>query len=269
MNDEKPVKKEDIVHIKIDGISYEATSQMTVMDVAKANGIDIPTLCFHPHPALKPTGSCKLCAVEVNGKTDHPVIMLSCLLRVHDGFDIKTDTQLVKKARTKAFNKLLKMAPQSEKIRNIAIKYGIDVGPLPDGCIRCGLCIRVCREIVGAAALKMEKRNGRDYVVPVQGACIGCGTCSNICPTDAIRLEDKNNVRTISIRDEIIGRHPLEICEGCGKPFATPKFLNHIEERTSPHPHLKEHHRYCPTCAKLFSNRIKSFKNRKEQMPGH
>lgn len=269
MNEKKPDNLENKVHIKIDGKSYEAGSQMTVMEVAKANGIDIPTLCFHPHPALKPTGSCKLCAVEAIGKKGQPVIILSCIFRVHEGLDVKTDSQLVKKARTRAFNKLLKMAPQSEKIRNLALKHGIDVGPSPDGCIRCHLCIRVCREIVGANALKMEKRDGRDFVVPVQGACVGCGTCSNICPTDAIKLEDQNNVRTISIRGEIIGKHPLEICEGCGKPFATPKFLNLVEERTSPHTHLKEHHRYCPTCAKLFSNRIKSFKNRKQQMPGH
>ncbi len=269
MNEKKPGDNEKKVRIKIDGISYDVSAQMTVLEVAKANGLDIPTLCFHLHPALKPMGSCKLCAVEVIGKRGHPVTIPSCILRVSDGLDVKTRSQLVKKARTRAFNKLLKMAPQSEKIRNLAMESGIDVGPPPDGCIRCRLCVRVCKEIVGAGALRMEKRNGQDFVVPVEGVCIGCGTCSNICPTDVIRLEDKNNVRTISIRNEVIGKHPLEICEGCGKPFATPKFLNHIQERITPHTHLKERHLYCPTCAKLFSDRIKSFKDRKQQMPGH
>ena len=93
--------------------------------------------------------------------------------------------------------------------------------------------------------------------------CIGCGTCVNICPTDAIRMEDKDNVRTIFIRDDVIGRHPLERCEGCGALFATQRFLNHIHDRVTPHPDLKEHHRYCPTCSKLFSDRIKSFQNRR------
>jgi bidirectional [NiFe] hydrogenase diaphorase subunit len=61
-------------------------------------------------------------------------------------------------------------------------------------------------------------------VVPIPDACIGCGTCANLCPTQVIKVEDLENVRTISIRDEVIGRHPLETCEGCGKRFATPKF---------------------------------------------
>ena len=92
--------------------------------------------------------------------------------------------------------------------------------------------------------------------------CIGCGTCVNICPTDVIRLEDSENVRTLSIRDEIIGKHPLERCEGCGKLFATSRFLEHIHHRTAAHIDTKAHHRYCPTCTKLFSDRIETFKKR-------
>ncbi|MFW5937158.1 MAG: 2Fe-2S ferredoxin, partial [Desulfosalsimonas sp.] len=53
-------------------------------------------------------------------------------------------------------------------------------------------------------------------------------------------------------------QNPLLQCENCGRYFATPKFLSRIEERTEDHPHVKEHHRYCPTCAKLLSDRIKS-----------
>ncbi len=48
--------------------------------------------------------------------------------------------------------------------------------PPPDGCVRCHLCIRVCKEIVGAGALKMEKKDGVNFVVPMEGLCIGCGT---------------------------------------------------------------------------------------------
>jgi ferredoxin len=129
----------------------------------------------------------------------------------------------------------------------------------------------VCKEIVGPGALKMVKRDGKNFVVPIEGICIGCGTCANLCKTGAIRVEDKDNVRTITIRDEVVGRHPLERCEGCGKLFATPKYLNYIEKRTAPHPDVKEHHKYCPTCAKMFSDRIKSFEERsqKMRMPGH
>jgi ferredoxin len=172
---------------------------------------------------------------------------------------IKTRGKAVDRARTWAFKSLLQMAPQSKAIIELARSYDIDPGPPPDGCVRCRLCIRICKEIVGPGALKMEKRDGMNYVTPIEGLCIGCATCANICPTDVIRVDDHESVRTISIRDEVIGQHPLERCEGCGKLYATPKFLNHIHKRTSTHPDVKVHHNYCPTCAKLFSDRVKSF----------
>ena len=143
------------------------------------------------------------------------------------------------------------------------VGYGVDPGPPPDGCIRCRLCIRVCKEIVGPGALKMEKREGQNFVVPIEGLCIGCGTCANICPTKVIQVDDRDNVRTILIRDEVVGRHPLERCEGCGRLYATPKFLDHVHDRTAAHhADVKAPHHYCPTCAKLFSDRIKSMQDR-------
>ena len=250
-----------MIHIIIDGKKYDAEANQSVLKVLKANGIRIPTLCYHP--ALKPSGSCKLCAVEVPSRaTGRKMAMLSCILKVKDGMEIRTTGELVERARTRAFKNLLQMAPQAETIVALAKSFGIAVGSPPDGCIRCRLCIRVCKEIVGPGALKMEQRNGQNFVVPTENLCIGCGTCANICPTRVIKVEDLENVRTISIRDEVIGRHPLERCEGCGRLFATPKFLEHIHRRTVAHPDVKTHHKYCPTCAKLFSDRIKSVSDR-------
>jgi predicted molibdopterin-dependent oxidoreductase YjgC len=250
-----------MITIVIDGQPYEAEEGRTVLEVLKDNGFDIPTLCYHP--ALKPSGSCKLCAVEVAGRASgRKMAMLSCILRVKEGMEIKTRGELVERARTRAMRNLLLMAPQAEVLYSLARKYDIHVGSPPDGCIRCRLCIRVCKEIVGPGALKMEKRDGQNFVVPIEDACIGCGTCANICPTQVIKVVDHDNVRTITIRDDVIGRHPLERCEGCGRLYATPKFINHVHHRTATHADVKTHHRYCPTCAKLFSDRIKSVSDR-------
>ena len=253
-----------MVTITIDDCEYQAEEGTSVLEVARQNNIPVPTLCYHP--SLRPSGSCRLCAVEVPGRsTGRQVTMLACVLKVKNGLAVKTQGDAVNRARTRAFRNLLQMAPQAKKIIELAKTYDIDPGPPPDGCVRCRLCVRVCKEIVGAGALKMEKRDGKNYVVPIEGLCIGCGTCANICPTDVIIVEDRESARTIGIRDEIIGRHPLEICEGCGKQYATPKFLNHIQKRTSSHTDVKTHHNYCPTCAKLFSDRIKTFNDRSQR----
>ncbi|MGD8972102.1 MAG: 2Fe-2S iron-sulfur cluster-binding protein [Desulfobacterales bacterium] len=246
-----------MVRISIDGREYEAEDGVTVLEVVKANGIRLPTLCYHP--SLRPSGSCRLCAVEVPGRsTERRITMLACVLKVKDGMIVNTSGDAVARARTRAFRNLLQMAPQARKIIELAKAYDIDPGPPADGCVRCRLCIRVCKEIVGPGALKMEKRDGMNYVTPIEGLCIGCATCANICPTNVIIVADQDNVRTISIRDEIIGKHPLERCEGCGKLYETPRFLEHIHKRTVSHADVKTHHNYCPTCTKLFSDRIQS-----------
>lgn len=235
----------------------QADGDKHVLDILRQQGIDVPALCYHP--VLTPAGECKLCAVEAIYPGKPPQIKLACTFKPAEGLEIRTDTEPVTRARTTAFRNLAKYAPESRVIRALAEKHGIDMGAPPDECIRCRLCIRACREMVGADALKIERRNGVRYVVPRAGnRCIGCGTCASICPTGAISQKDENGLRVISIRDEIIGQNPLLTCESCGRYFATPKFLSRVEARTEDHPHVKEHHRYCPTCAKLLSDRIKS-----------
>jgi len=243
-----------MITISVDGHPIETEEGLSVLKTLRANQIAIPTLCYHP--ALKrPIASCKLCAVEVingNGSGNGRKVMLACALKTKPGLVIDTRSPAVKEARTKAINELLSLAPQSEALLQLSRQYGMETTPPPDGCIRCRLCERVCQEIVGASALTLIKKNGQNRIMPVAGNCIGCGTCVNICPTKVIRIEDHENVRTIKIRDEIIGMHPLMRCEGCGALFATLRFLEHIHHRTLPHPDVKEHHQYCPSCAKLF-----------------
>ena len=111
--------------------------------------------------------------------------------------------------------------------------------------------------------IAIERHGTLNDVILLECRCIGCGTCVNICPTKVIRVEDHDNVRTIAIRDDVIGRHLLERFEGCGALFATPRFLNYIHDRIAPHPDVKAPHQYCPTCSKLFSDRVSAQGRRK------
>lgn len=242
----------------LDGSEFSAVQGQTVLEVARQNGIRIPTLCYHP--ALKPSGSCKMCAVEVQDMGGRSMTLLSCVLKVKDGMAIHTRSEAVQKARAKALKRLIQMAPQSLRLHELALQEDIALPPAPDGCIRCRLCVRVCKEIVGQEALRMEKQAGAWQVVPNEGKCIGCGTCANLCPTHVIEVMDQDQMRTISKGDVVFGQAPLERCEGCGKYYATELQVHMVEKRTEPHPQVKLHHHYCPACSKLFSDRLQVLK---------
>ena len=198
------------IHINDQAVQVEPES--TVLLAARASGIPIPTLCHHP--ALKPSGSCKVCAVAVEKVTGEKTIMLSCLLRVKPNMRLWTEGEEVHRARSKAIMKLIAMAPMSERLRHLAEIEKITLPPAPDGCIRCRLCIRVCKEIIGKEALRMDTQDGRQFVVPDPDRCIGCGTCANICPTQAIEVTEDGGIRSLAIRGSIFGRHPLMRCQG-------------------------------------------------------
>ena len=244
------------ISLHIDNRHIEADETDTILQAARKHRIHIPTLCYHP--ALKPTGSCRLCAVEVENASGHVHIMLSCVLKVKQGMVIKTRSEAVRKARAEAMTRLVQMAPQARRLYDLADREGIALPAGPDGCIRCRLCVRVCKEVVGQGALRMENRDGHLRIVPVPDRCIGCGTCANLCPTQVIQLVDRDRLRTVKINEVIIGTHPLERCEGCGNFYATEKQIHMVAHRADPHPHVKLHHNFCPACAKLFSDRLET-----------
>jgi len=243
-----------MVNITINGVAYEAEAGKRLLLVLNEKGIRVPHLCFHH--ALTPAAACKLCVVEVKVK-DKPIrTRLSCAIKITEDMEVATESAMVHQLRNTAIGNLLKLAPHSEAIHKIGKEFGLTTGIVPDECIRCKLCVRVCSEIIGAKALRMEKKEGRSYVSPSdKGDCIGCLTCTNICPTGAIHYQDEGNVRTIMIRDEIVGRHTLEKCQICGKPYTTARFLEHVKHIDEAHPHEKQMHKHCPTCSKLYYRR--------------
>ena len=80
------------VEITINGKKYQADPGQKVLDVAKENGIYIPTLCNYE--GIKPKGSCRICTVTIGGRP-----MASCTTPVLEGMIITTDTEDLKKQR--------------------------------------------------------------------------------------------------------------------------------------------------------------------------
>ncbi len=63
----------------------------------------------------------------------------------------------------------------------------------PNKCILCGLCVRVCDEVMGVGALGLVHRGFDTVVKPnmekplIESGCISCGQCVSVCPTGALQ----------------------------------------------------------------------------------
>lgn len=204
----------------IDGKEVVGYKGETILQVGWREGVDIPTLCHHE--ALAPYAVCRLCLVEVtSGKRTR--LVTSCVYLVEPGIEVYTNTEKVMRNRKAVLELLLARAPDAPRIQQLAAEYGIEKSCYPliknDKCILCGLCVRACREIIGADAIGFIDRGTERHVgSPIERAserCVGCGTCVYICPTAAISLAD------VSKTMPGVHKHPYDYeapdCSICGE----------------------------------------------------
>ncbi|HTK43285.1 MAG TPA: 2Fe-2S iron-sulfur cluster-binding protein [Gemmatimonadales bacterium] len=82
------------VELKIDGATVQASEGSTILDACRAQGKEIPTLCYLE--TLHPVNVCRVCVVEVEGSR---VLVPSCSRKVEPGMVVKTDSERVKHSR--------------------------------------------------------------------------------------------------------------------------------------------------------------------------
>jgi bidirectional [NiFe] hydrogenase diaphorase subunit len=245
-----------MIPITLDGQKLEVREQRLVLEVAREQGIEIPSLCFHE--ALGPYGACRLCLVEAAGPTLRQSLAASCTLQVSPELNIQTDSPPVLQARKVILELLLGRASESRPLRELAEKFGVTASRFKtepnENCVRCGLCVRVCREQIGVAALCFAGRGQKKRVTAEFGqlseACIGCGTCVNLCPADAIHLEDQGDQRRIFLKENPISRLPLVPCRRCGIPFQTEKFIDRVRTKSDSDGATEISRDLCPACAR-------------------
>jgi NADH dehydrogenase/NADH:ubiquinone oxidoreductase subunit G len=212
------------IQIIIDGHMVQVDKGTPVLHAAKKAGIVIPTLCYHE--ALKPYGACRLCMVEVL-QNRHRRLVTSCNFPAETGMEVFTDTDRVRQARKNVVELLFARCPEAPMVQAMARRVGIEKTGFKKieskECILCGLCVRFCEEVVGAAAIGLSNRGTeREVTTPFKSSsdtCIGCGSCTYICPTGCIEMVEDE--KTSGMRKMNMARLSLEPCpndykcEGC------------------------------------------------------
>ena len=91
-----------MVHLTINGKQVTAPQGATILEAARQNGIDIPTLCYDE--AVEVYGACGLCVVEAEGI---PKLLRSCSAKVSEGMVIHTESERVVQSRKIAMELLM------------------------------------------------------------------------------------------------------------------------------------------------------------------
>jgi bidirectional [NiFe] hydrogenase diaphorase subunit len=182
-----------MLKLKINDQEVEALPEWTVLDAARERGVHIPTLCYHE--SVGPSGACRLCVVEVV-EGNWSKVVISCMYPVKEGITVLTDSDRVKNVRRWILEMLLAECPASKEIRALAAEYGVKASRFSpknpeEQCMLCGLCVRVCREVVGVSAITTVGRGVHKFIGTPFGkpseACVACGSCVTVCPTGAMQ----------------------------------------------------------------------------------
>jgi iron-only hydrogenase group A len=201
--------------IEVNSKTIKAKRGDTLLMALERNGIKVPTLCHMKD--LLPSGSCRMCVVEVEGM---PGLIPACSHPVEEWMKIRTHSPRVVKARKTNIELLLSNHPDDclycERNGNCELqkfaedlnirerrfygkknKYKTDPSSAsllrdPAKCILCGRCVRVCEEIQKISALEFIGRGNKMQVGPAfnkglnLSSCINCGQCVMVCPTGAL-----------------------------------------------------------------------------------
>jgi NADH-quinone oxidoreductase subunit G/NADP-reducing hydrogenase subunit HndD len=214
--------------IEVNNNPIQANPNETILDALCRNGLSVPTLCHMK--GLLPTGSCRMCVVEVEGRKN---LVTACSEPVFQGMKIKTHSSRVIESRKTIVELLLSNHPddclycerngncelqklaedlniRERRISGNKNNYKLDVSSAsivrdPAKCILCGRCVRVCEEIEGVSAIEFVGRGSKTFIDTSfnhglnLSSCVNCGQCIMVCPTGA--LKEKPHIS--EIRDNL------------------------------------------------------------------
>jgi NADH dehydrogenase/NADH:ubiquinone oxidoreductase subunit G len=205
------------IEVTLNKVEVAGRPGMTILELARTNHVDVPTLCYHPD--LRPIGMCRICVVEVEGSR---TLLPACETLIAPGMVIQTHSPRVMETRKTLVELMLASHPDvclvcdkgnDCELRRIAGDLAItmprfrmkrhyypseDAGPhvVRDltKCILCRRCVRACHEIKKADILAMGYQGFRSKVVagrdePLDAdVCQSCNVCISVCPVGALAI---------------------------------------------------------------------------------
>ncbi len=195
-----------MVNLTIDGKSVSVPKDTTILEAARQVDIHIPTLCWLEK--VSTTGACRVCAVEIEG-VDRP--MTACNTPVKEGINVTTQSEKLTRSRKQIMELILVNHPldcpvcdaggecdlqdicyeldvthqefKAEDVNPETINHWLLIQQVPNRCILCEKCVKVCHELIGADALFVNDKGDRAFIDKKVENCTYCGNCVAVCPT--------------------------------------------------------------------------------------
>jgi len=210
---------EKMVNCKINGIAVSVPEGSTILEAARAAGVDIPTLCYLKE--INEIGACRICVVEATGARG---LVAACVYPVAEGMEVKTNTPKVHQSRRITLELILSthdkdclscVRSQDCELQKLCRDYGIEDTDKFKGynpqyeidtsaphlvrdnnkCILCRRCVAACEQqfvsVIGANDRGIDTHIGTPFDKPINDVpCISCGQCTVVCPTAALVEKD-------------------------------------------------------------------------------
>ena len=166
------------INITIDGKECAAKEGESILNVARANDLFIPAICYQTK--CSPTLACRLCLVEADGKQ-----VYSCNAKIKEGMSVNTNTPNIETERRaimevydvnhplqcgvcdqsgecelQNYSLYMKVDEQHYSVKDVprpTAHWGV-MSYDPGLCIVCEKCVTVCKDMIGSSALGTVKR---------------------------------------------------------------------------------------------------------------